>query len=396
MIPVNPGNLLPFYAIGYSANDLRWQRHRLPGQDFYPYGIPAPRTRILPFQISVEISLLSITSFALFNLDGTAITLDTALLETESLSLGGGDFRHWITWKANADLDIIPDCGFWYVFLNLAGAGQYYSEVMHLRDMCGLESYGLSIEPESCSANGTNVQFSLNADVYASSGTTWEIQRFSGSWTTISTGNSVTVVELESTESRQFRIQATSPCGVITTVTYDAEWDEADPCGTLTLTQSSVSVNEAGILGSNPVYCFRFGNTTDKGNVLYQTGYEQRLYLPDVIWDVPVVDRNIERIENGLGNEIKRRTRTVERRGFETGDLPDWILGFLAKAGDLDTVTFEDAKLANSLQSVSFEVSNLEFESPGRQGVALNTGRFYFDVEAETFQGCQEDFEIQE
>jgi hypothetical protein len=214
------------------------------------------------------------------------------------------------------------------------------------------------------------------------------------SWDVIATNNDVTIQETLSNETREYRIVATTPCGLIITKSYVATWDSADGCATLTLGTPTTSTNEAGIMSTGPGWRLNFSNTTDKANVLYQTGYEQYLYLPMPIWDVPEVERETEIAVNGDGEEIRRFTRTVERRGFEVADLPDYVLGWLTKAGDLDTIKMEDAKLVDALAQVEFAVENLNFESPGRQGVGLNIGRFYFDVEAEAFQGCQENFAL--
>ena len=393
MIPVNPGNLLPFYAIGYSANDLRWQRHRLPGQDVTPYGLPCPRTRLMPFQLTGLGSAPTPASFALFNPedDSEAVTLDETTLTVDS-----DGTRWWVTWYADQDLDVVPDCGYWYVFLNLGESeGQYVSEVLYCQDFCGFEKIGLAIEADSCSEDAGNITFTLNADIETASGTAYTIQRKNGlSWDTESTNASAEITEAAIDETHQYRIQATTPCGIIFTVTYTATWDSADACATLDLGAATVAKNEAGVLSTSPVWRLNFAHSTDKANVLYQNDYEQYLYLPTVIWDVPEVERETDIRVNGNGEEIRRFTRTVERRGFETPDIPDYVIGWLTKAGDLNTITFEDAKLVDSLVPVGFEVENLTFVSPERQGVALNIGRFYFDVESEAFQGCQENFEL--
>lgn len=398
MIPANPGNLLPFYRVGYIATDRRWQRHRLPGQDVIPYGLPCPRSRLIPFQLPVEIGLLGITSFALINAedDTETIVLDVTELEFEAESATN---RHWITWKADTDLSIIPDCGYWYVFLNITSVGQFVSEVLYCTDFCGFESVGLSLADDSCGVDVGGISFTINANVVADNGASWEIQEdVAGEWTTIGTGASVALVRTLSSGGGDFRIVFTSNCGVTTTVTYEATWDvigsEESICASLTFDEVSNVTDESAILSTGPVWRLNFGNTTDKADVLYQTGYEQYLYLPTVIWDVPEIERQTEIRVNGLGQETRRFTRTVERRGFETPDLPDYVLGWLTKSGDLDTIKMEDAKLIDAAAQVEFSIENLTFESPNRQGTALNIGRFYFDVEAEAFQGCQENWII--
>lgn len=393
MIPANPGNILPFFPIGYSGNDLRFQRHRQFGTDLVPYGLPCPRTRLMPFQLTGLGAAPTPASFVLFSPedDSEAVTLDETLLTVEA-----DGTRWWVTWYADVDLDVVPDCGYWYVFLNLGEAGgQYYSEVLDCRDFCGFEVVGLEIEADSCAVDGGTISFSLLANVYAGSGATWNIQRKTGlEWVTVSSGSSHSVSETLSNESVQFRIQVTTPCDLIITQTYTITWDSADGCGTLDIGSATTSTNQAGILSTGPVWRLNFSNTTDKANVLYQNGYEQYIYLPMPIWDVPEIERETEIAVNGNGEEIRRFTRTVERRGFEVADIPDFFLGWLTKAGDLDTIVLEDAKLVDALAQVEIPIENLTFVSPERQGVALNIGRFYFDCESEAFQGCQENFEL--
>ncbi len=394
MIPVNPGNLLPFYEIGYSANDLRWQRHRLPGQDVIPYGLPCPRTRLMPFQVTGLGAAPTPESFVLFSPedDSEAVTLDETLLTVEA-----DGTRWWVTWYADEDLNVVPDCGFWYVLLNLGEAGgQYYSEVLDCRDFCGFEKIGLEIEVDSCAIDGANITFNLDAIIETGDGTTYTIQRKNGlAWDTVATDASYAATETLADESHQYRIQATTACGIIITQTYTITWTAGDGCGTLDIGTATTSTNQAGILSTGPVWRLNFSNTTDKANVLYQSGYEQYLYLPMPVWDVPEIERETEVAVNGDGEEIRRFTRTVERRGFEVADIPDFVLGWLTKSGDLDTIKLEDAKLVDALVQVELSITNLTFESPSRQGTALNVGRFYFDVEAEAFQGCQENFALE-
>jgi len=393
MIPSNPGNILPFYSIGYSGNDLRWQRHRQFGTDLVPYGLPCPRSRLLPFQLSGLGSAPTPETFALFNPYDDS---ETVVLDPNLLQINNDGTRWWVTWFADDNLDVIPDCGFWYVYLNLGEAGgQFYSEVLECRDFCGFEVIGLEIEVDSCAIDGTDITFNLDAITQTGDGTTYTIQRKNGiAWDTVATDASYSATEVLADESHQYRIQATTPCGLIITQTYTITWDSADGCGTLDIGSATTSTNSAGILSTGPVWRLNFSNTTDKANVLYQIGYEQYLYLPIPIWDVPQIDRETEIAVNGNGEEIRRFTRTVERRGFEVADVPDFVLGWLTKAGDLDTIILEDAKLVTALIQVEISIENLTFETPNRQGTALNVGRFYFDVEAEAFQGCQEDFEL--
>lgn len=136
-----------------------------------------------------------------------------------------------------------------------------------------------------------------------------------------------------------------------------------------------------------PVYRFIFENSTDKANVLYQEGYKQYLYPTKLAWDRPAIVREIEEEEDGNGQLTTLFSRTTERFRLEVADLPDYVIGFLSKCGDLSSVKFQDVGQtigAVIMRNVSFEFRN--------QGNSLNIGVFSFDAEAESFNGCQENF----
>ena len=389
MTPINPGNILCFFEEGYSSNDLRWQRHRNIGTDVVPYGLPCPRTRLVPFQLYFTGSFPGFVAFALIN---PADDTETVLLDTDLLEIDTSADGYWITWKADAALDVVPDCGYWYILISFIGLGKsVYSEVLDCRDICGTETVDLQIQADSCSEAGSDIVFTLEAAVAAGSSTYTILRGVGISYVAVATDQSYETTETLADETRHFRIVLTTDCGRVITKTYEATWESGDGCNTLVLTLESTSIN---VVDLTPVWRLNFSNTTDKAQVLYQSGYQQYLYLPLLVWDVPIIDRQIEEATNGEGTTIRRFTRTVERKGFEVPDLPDYVLGWLTKAGDLDTIELEDAKLADSLVPFALSIQNLTFETPGRQGTALNIGRFYYDAEVEAFQGCQENFEL--
>ena len=98
---------------------------------------------------------------------------------------------------------------------------------------------------------------------------------------------------------------------------------------------------------TDPVYRIRFTNSTDKDNVLYTTfSYHQFLYPVKWAWDRPEVERDLNITVDGNGKSIIRSSRTVDKFRLEVADLPDYVILFLAKVGDLDTVYFEQTKEA--------------------------------------------------
>jgi hypothetical protein len=111
MINFNPGNVLSF------RTNKRFQRHRLLGQDYLPFGLTCPQSRLLPFQLFLPVEETPEINFTLVNAadESETIMQDVALLEVKEKSGGGGDYGFWVTWKAAVNLTTIPACGFWYV-----------------------------------------------------------------------------------------------------------------------------------------------------------------------------------------------------------------------------------------------------------------------------------------
>ena len=131
---------------------------------------------------------------------------------------------------------------------------------------------------------------------------------------------------------------------------------------------------------------------TDKGTVLYQDGYQQRLYTePEITLDVPTIEVEIDESVNGYGETTDTYSRTLERPKFEVKDIPDYALATLAGIGFNDTVTLTVA--ASGLTLASYTLPKTRFTSR-RQGKELNTGIFEFDGRSEIFTGCQENFEL--
>lgn len=137
-----------------------------------------------------------------------------------------------------------------------------------------------------------------------------------------------------------------------------------------------------------PVWRMRFGHPTDKGTVLYQNGYEQMFYPTKFAWDRMDVVREKEQDEDGYGNTTIKYSRSVSRFRLEVADVPDYVISFFSKCGDMDTAIFEDSVGGNTI-----EMANIEFEFKP-QGIGLNIGIFKFDAEVESFSGCQPNYEL--
>lgn len=377
MIPINPGNVLPFH------NRKRWQRNRQTGQDRLPFGLTAPRSRLLPFQFFVPDGNPATDNIDFFLIspvnDVTNVIMDeTTLTLTEKADNSG----YWVTWPGTAMLDTIPDCGFWYVYIVIEGI-DYVSEVMYLTDICGVDDAALTLVTTDCGPEEGPLDISLVGVVASPDGYTYSLQSNNDGWSEISTALTYTTALTPAPgSSLELRIQVTNVCGGIITKNYLLEWDET--CESITLSYVSGTVSA---VGNNPTWRLEFSNTTDKGDVLYQNGYVQHLYI-NPIWDTPQIEREVKTEVDGYGNITRTFSRTTERKRFEFPDMPDYVLGFLAKAGDLGTVELVETELGETVV-----LANMEFESR-RQGSLLNIGIVTFDSEIETFSGCQEDYAL--
>lgn len=396
MIPDNPGNLLPAYITPSQQGKQRWQRHRLPGQDRIPFGLIAPINYLLPFQIYIEGGDAG-TDTIVFELrsptnDSTNVVLDSALLEiSEKADLSG----YWITWKADQSIygtvnpvyQDTPTCGFWYPRITVEGV-IYDFDVLYLKNICGEDDARLEIVEGSCTTGGGNISFEVQGSVFSEAGYDYSLQKFLLGWSEISDQELFEVTTVEANESIELRIQVVTVCGATLTRTYEATWTSGDACNTLALNFVSEAISRGINVGGSPSYKLTFTNTTDKGNVLYQDGYTQKLYIesPAPIFDTPDVEREVQSEVNGNGEVTRRFSRTVTRQRFEVPDLPDYVLGFLARCGDLDTVKLVENEWAQELT-----LEDVSFESR-RQGPFLNTGIFRFESESEAFSGCQENF----
>lgn len=397
MIPANPGNLLPLYLTPSQQGKQRWQRHRLPGQDRIPFGLIAPINKLLPFQLFVAGD--ATTDTIVWELrsptnDATNVVLDADILEISEL---GDNSGYWITWKADQSIlgtnapfyQDVPTCGFWYIRLTVEGV-IYDSEVLCLKYICGEDDARLELVEGSCTTGGGNVSFEVQGSVFSEPGYDYSLQTFVLGWSEVSDSELFELTFTEGAESADIRIQVVTLCGATLTRTYEATWTSGDACATLALAFVSEADANGITVGNSPSHKLTFTNTNDKDNVLYQTGYVQKLYMetPSPIFDVPDIDREVQNEVNGNGEIVRRFTRTVTRQRFEVPDLPDYVLGFLSKCGDLDSV-----KLVENEWGQELTLEDVLFESR-RQGPFLNVGIFRFESESEAFSGCQEDFEL--
>lgn len=380
MIPINPGHILPCY------DERRWQPHRWRGGDVYPSAPLAPRTRLIPFQAWFAGPEPSVKVFQLVDPsnDGNVIELTNDI----NIDVKGDGSGFWATWFANETLSTIPDCGYWYPRWTFDGT-EYNFHPLQLADLCGFEDALLEIAAEGCAEAAGTLTIPLAVTIYAGPRSVFVVERYNIGWSVIASNDtSFTQDEATALEEADYRIVMTSECGTILTVTYHVTWDSADACNTLAIAETSRSRNTANA-GTFPAWRINANNgTSDKANVLYQTGYVQYYYVASPVIDTHLIDREVQKTVDGYGNETRRFTRTVARYAIEFADVPDCAIPFLSKLGDMQNVLFEDAELGDA-----FEMEDCEFEVR-RVGAFQNIGRITFTAEIEAFSQCQQNFEL--
>lgn len=378
---VNPGNILPFYA------SKRWQRHRQIGQNVLPFGLIAPNVRLIPFQLFVETGSPGDITFVLVNAadESETITQSPALLEVREKS----DTGFWVTWKADANLTEIPACGFWYVKIS-SGEDEYFSEVLHLKPDATFDTVGLVLVADSCAFETGTVTIGVTADDdLAAPPASQTVEYFDdlGVWSELGpTGGTINYQNYPPLYILVRRTVVTAG-GQTITANFKIIWsDSLDPC-------SDIYIEAVDVISSGGVnverWRLRLKHLTDKGTVLYQTGYEQQYYLLPV-FNVPLNVRETDITEDGFGGETARFTRTVERLRWEGLDIPDYLIHAMSTMGDLDQYIVEEVSSGNA-----FDITNVEFTTR-RQSPGLSIGEWAGDRRIEVFSGCQPNFALVE
>lgn len=246
----------------------------------------------------------------------------------------------------------------------------------------------MTLEESSCDFSAGTLTFGiLAADQLTDAATEQTIEYFDNSeWQTVGEAGGTIAFQDFPPNSIQVRRIVLNSMGVTLVATYTVTWDDADPCASLALNPVS-SVNSGGTVAE--VWRLRATNSGDKGTTLYQTGYEQQLFI-EPIFDVPETERETEITENGFGDEVTRTSRSAEKIAFEVRNLPDYLLHPLAMLGDLSDVILETVGGEHS-----FGLINTSF-AHRKQSPALNIGEFKADRRIEVFTNCQPNFSLVE
>jgi hypothetical protein len=390
---LNPGNIVVF------TRNQNLQRHRLIGTDRLPYGLPVPNTRLTPFQFYVDelYADWGLTSWALIDVtdESQVYTQDNAQIEIrcKTTTVSDPTPRFWITFHSE-QLSSIPPCGFYEIRFQFDNGATFTSEVLHLKEYADYELAGLVIE--DCEIIETLIRFTLIASD-ALIGTvvsqTIEVEIEPGIWSTLGTDSgdldiSTSFFDLAPRPANIRRIVTTSLGNTLTAV-YTLDYDDLDPCGTSEFLLVSQDLVPSAY--TRDLWRLTFTNANDKGEVLYQTGYTQELFLePGPVFNSPVIDRTVERTVNGNGDEVKRFTRTLENWRWESLDIPDYLIHTLNTLADVDEIYLE-----NVGKDYRYQVYQFTFTAR-RQSPSMSIGEFQVTTRSEVFSGCAQDYAIQE
>lgn len=379
----NPGNVLPFYK------NKRWQRHRHTGQNLTAWGLIAPNTVLIPWQLFIESGDVAEISLQIVNAASEVATnLDTASLEVKELATGPG---FWVTWKAEERISPAIECGFYYLQLSAGGEDVYYSEVMHLIVEGSQDSAGLAFAQDGCSFDGILTLGLIAADSTSETPASQLVEFYANSqWNPVSPVSGVYTIEYnvgDEGQPLQVRRTIVTPQGQTITAAYSITWG-VDVCDTITL--GSPTITKSGGAAFEERWRIRFYKEADSNMVLYQTGYQQQFWCRHLVWDVPEIEENLEVVENGEGEEVLESGVITERLKFEVPDIPDFLLHELAALRTKTSVIIETVDGSNQ-----YIASRVTFAAR-RQGPSFSTGIFSCVRRVEISAGCDNNYQLVE
>jgi hypothetical protein len=144
-----------------------------------------------------------------------------------------------------------------------------------------------------------------------------------------------------------------------------------------------VYFSEKIFVRSNWEFTVSFTNSSDIGNVMYQTGYTQKVYFTPYE-DVPLTDITNELEINLSGQEIITSTRQTEKRQVVGVGFLDSQLTALKRIEQHGTI-----QIIETVPAQTTNVKRLTFEHEATED-KRNLGRFIFEVDVASQTGCGE------
>ena len=228
-VPYNIGNYLPFFT------KLNWQ-HRFQAYSgkrtlkIKDWSLIWPKNGLPPFQILHDKTGITDVIWKLVSVDdGSELTLDDSLLKVTCYSQSVEGY----TWNDNPICEIDPECGLYYMTLQLDD-DTYYSEVFKLEEIP--DNSEITMRVTNCVGGlpESGNQWTIVADLclaFTAESITIGVEELDLS----QSGNSITFTDDEQGYYTIY-LTALSQWGTITQK-YALQYDIIDPCNTYTLTK---------------------------------------------------------------------------------------------------------------------------------------------------------------
>lgn len=232
-IRLNPYNALPIY------DSIERQNRFLHSCGHHQEGIDAHRKFLLPWQVVLDSAPSDLDlawTLLPVNPSGTSYVLPALKITTTCLD----DGRTILSYDGSG-IETVPDCGLYYLTIRILpttaiGCRILYSEVMHVKDLCGYDFPGLQLS--GCVDNGPDADFTIASDDTLSQSLLDESiqQLIDNIWTHIDDSfKVVNITPLDETPV-YFRRVIQTACGFFKK-DYVLTYEAADVCGTAALTE---------------------------------------------------------------------------------------------------------------------------------------------------------------
>lgn len=338
---VNPGALLPFYAM--STGFLRRTESLTSNADGWK--ILASNRRLIPFILWEDAAPKTVTAFDVVNMDtGRIWNLSTALIIRQKRS---DDSRTWYFFK-DADISLELPCGRYIVILNLSGT-QYFSDGIQLVNMPAGE-YS-SISATACA--GGVVTLTATDSVAGAISLVRTEYRLTGdtSWTNFPAAGSppytyefdMTAIALPSGQNILIRRTILTDAGNTLQSLYALDWDFGDPCGTYRFYQ----IDETSSYRAE-YWAIKFSDSAKWEDKVYKSSFQEIAYLPGY-FDYPEVEREIETLVSNTGARVTTKAETREFMVMVFARVPDQFIYPLSAIGDYSSITLQQVAKTTSI-----------------------------------------------
>lgn len=136
------------------------------------------------------------------------------------------------------------------------------------------------------------------------------------------------------------------------------------------------------------IYKLEFYNSTDVDGILYQTGYRQRIWLQNCVWDTPELIDNNENLTDGNAVEVLTFQSVQRRAVLAFPYLPDFWQGALHRIRMHDSVTL--TKLQTN-EPIVLNGNNPEL-AVDDQDICFKKGRLSWIESTQVLKGCETDY----